>query len=350
MKYKKKILVFGNFGYATNNLGGQTVRTRNVYSLLQKHQHEEISIDYFDADILDQNIWKIFLLVKKLMACDMLVYLPGQRNMLKMLPLIMRIQKVKRFEIIQIAIGGWLINFLKDRTNIKNYCASFRAILVQSKTLKTSLSSELDFSNVFYFPNYKTHSFFPTNSDSSKSGIFKLVFLARIVKEKGIDFIFDYAASIKNNKGFTSNIQIDFYGPIDATDKIYFEGEVMKYDFVDYKGILNPEEVHKTLSAYDLLILPTRHKGEGFPGSILDAYIAGIPVLVSDWLFLPEFVDHEKSGFVFEPDNLVQFSGYIEKLMNNPDLLKEIKRNALNKREEYSEDVAWDILKPLLVK
>ena len=44
----KRILVLGYFGYLTNQLDGQTVKTRDVYRLV-KEQSKDYSVDYFDT-------------------------------------------------------------------------------------------------------------------------------------------------------------------------------------------------------------------------------------------------------------------------------------------------------------
>src|SRR5690606_1561204 len=99
------------------------------------------------------------------------------------------------------------------------------------------------------------------------------------------------------------HIIVDFYGPISESDERYFQENVEKFDNVFYKGIVTPKDVYRVLSQYDLLLLPTRYAGEGFPGTILDAYISGVPVIVTDWLFLPEFVEHGTTGYVYNPSN-----------------------------------------------
>ena len=38
LRKNNKILVFGNFGYLTNSLDGQTVKTRNIYDILKKNE------------------------------------------------------------------------------------------------------------------------------------------------------------------------------------------------------------------------------------------------------------------------------------------------------------------------
>src|SRR5699024_967340 len=148
----------------------------------------------------------------------------------------------------------------------------------------------------------------------------------------------------KNNK-YNKSIIIDFYGPIEKKDNVYFEDNISKYNFIFYKGIVEPANIHATLGNYDLLLLPTRHEGEGFPGTILDAYISGVPVIVSEWKFLPEFVEQGKTGYVYKLGDNQSFYNKIVELYNNPTNLLKLKKNAHHKSFEYSENKAWSIIK-----
>jgi glycosyltransferase involved in cell wall biosynthesis len=143
-------------------------------------------------------------------------------------------------------------------------------------------------------------------------------------------------------------IIIDFYGPIKKEEEDYFKGELKKYNFVSYKWILEPDQIHSTLENYDLLILPSRYSEEGFPGTIIDAYISGIPVITSNWRFLSESVDDKLSGFIFDLDKETDFYYYVDYLYSDRTQLQKMKHFAYEKSKEYSSEVAWQILKNYL--
>src|SRR5699024_596224 len=109
----------------------------------------------------------------------------------------------------------------------------------------------------------------------TQEGRLAIAFMARIMKEKGIDWIFSLSDHISSS---SKNIEINFYGPIEPKDKEYFIEKINKYDFIKYHGIIQPKNVYTDISKHDVLVLPTRYEGEGFPGSIIDAYISGLPV------------------------------------------------------------------------
>ena len=130
---------------------------------------------------------------------------------------------------------------------------------------------------------------------------------------------------------------ITFFGQINDDDCEYFKQEVQNYSFVEYKGPLQPSEIHDTLSKYDVMLLPTHFYTEGLPGSVVDAYISGIPVLVTDWKHAHEFVEDGVSGYIVPFENGQQ--QMIEKVMllkKDKELLRQLQSNVLVKRMEFA--------------
>ena len=108
--------------------------------------------------------------------------------------------------------------------------------------------------------------------------------MARILKQKGLDTIFAMGDEIIKSS-LEQQISIDFYGPLMNwdNDEEYFNENIKKYRFMRYLGPLEPKDIYNTLERYDVMALPTHFYTEGLPGSILDAYISGIPVVVTKW-------------------------------------------------------------------
>ena len=208
-----------------------------------------------------------------------------------------------------------------------------KGIHAETKRLKKELEDYYHYKNVDIFPNFR---FFDYNPKSSESDKIRIVFMARVMKQKGVDWIFDMADYIKKN-GLQEKFSITFFGPEDNEDKQYFESNVAKYGFVEYRGALQPKEIHETLSNYDVMLLPTHFYTEGLPGSVVDAYISGIPVIVTEWKHSHEFVDDGKSGFIVPFENgKQQMIDSVISLEKDRNLLRRMKANALIKRMEFA--------------
>lgn len=343
---KQSVLVLGHFGYFNDVLNGQTIKTRNIYELLLLKTLGEVKVDLYDTQRFKYSKLSFFNMLFKILRCNKLVYLPAENNLKYLFPIIYCLCWLKRSEIIYFVVGGWLAEFLKHQKIHVMLLSNIQAILTESNSLTDSLKKQYHFKNVLTFPNFRINSFVPSFTENK---VFRIVFMARIMRLKGLDYIFQLANYFSRRPKNNTHIIIDFYGPIEEEDEKYFKEQIEKYEIISYRGVLKPDKIYTTLNEYDLLILPTSYPGEGFPGTILDAYISGIPVVVSDWKYLPEFVDHGKTGFLFDLGKDDEFYYYVDKLYRDRELLQQMKRNAFEKSKEYSSEYAWEIMEQFFI-
>lgn len=337
-----KILVIGPLAFTKKQLGGQVVKTRSIYQLLVEHSEYLFELDYIDTTVLG-----VFALVRKLFTCDKVVFMLSHNGMRFLFPLIFLIGKTTHKQLHYFVVGGWLAKWLGNKPIIRYMLKKIDGIYPQTQCLCADLINQYSFSNVIVYNNFR---YFDFEANPTYPGDkLKLVFMARVEKMKGLDWIFNLAKWLKDNHN--DRISISFYGPIKAEDKAYFEEYVDKYDFVEYCGALNPEKIHKILCKYDVMLLPTHYFTEGLPGSIVDAYISGIPVVATEWQAAREFVDDGKSGIIIPFDNgqdaLVEAVLSMDK---DRDALFEMKKNALQKSKDFGPEVAWERIKTILFK
>ena len=154
----------------------------------------------------------------------------------------------------------------------------------------------------------------------------KFIFLGHVKRTKGIQEIIDAAAQIDEP------INIDIYGPIHDPDLEDIAS------FVEcYKGVIPSQQVAATLQAYDVLLLPTYHTGEGYPGVILEAYCNGLPVITTEWNAIPEIVD-DGSGILIQPQDTDALRQAMLKLIHNPAEVARLKAGAVRKAGEFSSE------------
>lgn len=330
----KKVVTIGSFGFGEGNPSGQRVKSQNVYYLLKEMGYEVSYVEMI-------GIWKrpkvIIQMMNRIWNSDAVFCMPAQRNLLTVFPFVCRLAKMRRTPIHYVVVGGWLADFIQDRRRIQSLLSSIAGIHCQTRELSDNLKERYNFSNTDVFPNFRITDYKSTPHHTP--GVLKLVFMARINKKKGLDTIFAVGDLIKA-KGI-NNVIIDFYGPIYSEDKLYFVENIKKYNFMRYVRSLEPSEIYPTLEKYDAMLLPTHYYTEGFPGSVLDAYISGIPVIVTKWKYATEFVEQGKSGIIvpFDDDGTVVFKE-ICGLLNNENYLNTMKHGALIKRKEYSPEFA----------
>jgi len=119
--------------------------------------------------------------------------------------------------------------------------------------------------------------------------------------EKGIESIFNCLKRLEK-EGLSDKVSVDFYGIVNE-QYTTFQEQVRRITNVRYNGLLNLTTIdgYKTLSSYDIMLFPTYYEGEGFPGVFIDAFIAGLPVITTDWHYNSEVIQDGKTGFIIPP-------------------------------------------------
>lgn len=336
------IFILGYFGYVTNQLDGQTIKTREIYELFKTKYTGAVT--FFDTQNFKNKPLNIIKLFKLVHNSNVIVYLPGQSNLRYVFPLISLFIK-KRTKIIYPVVGGWLDSFLCDRPWLIKQLSKFTLIGAETKRLKNNLESLYHFNNVKVLTNFRSKEYVPFANPIN--GILRVVFMARITRAKGCDTIFEIAERLEKEN--IDNIKFTFYGKIDPSYESVFLGRIKKLNNnCSYGGLIQPQDVYSTLNRHDVLILPTFYEGEGFPGSVIDSYKAGIPVIVSKWKDLPEFVVQGKTGFVVELNRHEDFYKLLIKLSKDSEALSDLKKHAYLESMNYSSEGAWSVISEYL--
>lgn len=333
-----RILIYGYFGKKSHIQEGQSVKTRNVSRLFEEMGCE---VDEFDTEAFRYDRLSFFKMIGKLIKCKKLCLLPAYNNLKYLFPILYVFSILFRYDIYLFTIGGRLHIYLKSLPIHRWMLRRIKCIFNETHMLGNYLHDIHGFNNLEYCPNVKFVSFSPQKYHTN--GELHLVFLARITMEKGIDTIFSYAEWLSRQS--RNDVYIDFYGMIDPKDKEYFEGQVSKYKFVKYKGVAQQAEIPEILEKYDAMLFPTHYPTEGIPGSIIDAYNAGIPVVASDWTYARELIEDNETGIIvpFE-DNQDDFNYACERLLNDTKKLNLMKDKAKARAAEYFADNAKHIL------
>lgn len=341
-----RILVIGAVNPHCAEAGGQVVRTANVLKLLRQNTHGNVLIRIFDTQQLRINPLLSFQLVWEILRSQDVLLMPSVNGLRVLLGPVALLSRLSGKTLVIVAIGGWLDTYLLNHARHVHYLQMCKAVLVQNENVRANLQKSFNLKNVRIFPNFRIFETPLISSPQNTSDTFQLVFMARVSEVKGVDMLFKLADFLKEKFG-DSNFNIDIFGPIDIEYEDSFNKSVRQSPSVRYRGIIKQEHVMSTLQNYQALLLPTRHP-EGFPGSVLEAYLAGIPVIVSRWRHASEAVEHGVSGLIFEMDNQSGFNQHVADLFENPDLRSRLREGAKTQSQLYSAERAWEILSSAL--
>jgi glycosyltransferase involved in cell wall biosynthesis len=243
---------------------------------------------------------------------------------------------VKR-EIIHWVIGGnfgELVQKGRYDADVFNYV---KYNLVQCKGMIIDLETA-GVKNARFVSNFKPINYFPDLEKCQKvrdnCGKMRFVFLSRIMVDKGCDYILA-AASLLNNQGYRDRYTIDFYGKVDPMYKNVFERAISSLDNVKYHGLLDlkTKEGYDELATYHAMLFPSYWRGEGFAGVFIDAFIAALPVLSSDWAHNAECIINGKTGVLYPTHNVEALRQVMEDCINGK---VDINKMSINARFEVS--------------
>ncbi|ULN64471.1 glycosyltransferase [Vibrio gigantis] len=326
---KKKILQIGNFG-GNKQLDGQTVKTQMVESLLEGSGFSVEKIDIFGFNLFDY----LFLFIKMpfLMISSEQVFVGlGQRGMKISTPILIFYSKLLRKKINYYVVGGWLYDFIDSNLWILFFFRKFRTILVEIPSM-VERASDYGLNNVYHLENFRTFDEQDVKTSLTDDNEIKLVFFSRVIPEKGIFLAIDVVNNLKERN---VNVSLDIFGPVN--DDVIL-GKIRMTNGCSYRGVLSPLDgsIYRSLSCYDLLLFPTYYDGEGFPGTIVDAFICGLPVIASNWKYNDQIIQHNVNGCLFTSKSLESLESVLYELCLNPKMIDDMKVEAYRVGNRYS--------------
>ena len=199
-----------------------------------------------------------------------------------------------RRNVVHWVIGGTLGDKVKNGIFNANIIGYAKHTLVESPLMLRQLE-DCGVAGVIQMPNFKLINYLP--KVSVPQDVIRFVFLSRIMAEKGCNEILT-AAKLLNEWGMQDQYIVDFYGKVADDYKTTFEEGLSKLQNVKYQGFLDmrQKEGYDKLATYDMLLFPTYWKGEGFAGIFIDAFVAGLPMIITDWAHNSQFVKEGETG------------------------------------------------------
>lgn len=325
--------IFGPFDFEEKGIGGQSLKTRDFYySLCDAVEGKNVYI--VESTEYKKNILKfLFKLSKMMTRCKRVIILPAQKGIRILAPLLALSAKIFHTKLYYIVIGGWIYNIVKRDRVAQKSLKRFDCIFVETSTMKKELES-LGFNNIVILENFKRLK--PVKHVKPISTPIRLCYFSRVTKLKGIE---DAISVINRINANGTKCVFDIYGPVVSDYQSRFNQLVKTFSLeINYKGVINPKESIDILQKYDLQLFPTKYRTEGIPGSILDSYFAGTPVVSSRWNSFSDIVIENETGKGFEQDKLDDFYSVLNSLLDDSDKIMEMKSKCIKRAAMYTSD------------
>lgn len=179
--------------------------------------------------------------------------------------------------------------------------------------------------------NHHVYQDYPVNN-----GILRFLFMGRLLKDKGIEELFEAAKYIKEKY---PNTEFQILGPV--------EGEYQKQlEVLAHGGVIIhlgvTSDVRPYIGAVNCTIMPSYH--EGMSNVNLESAANGRPVITTDVPGCRETVDDGRTGFLVSPKSTQSLIDAIERFINLPyDQKKLMGQNGREKVErEFDRQIVVD--------
>jgi len=332
----KQVIFVGWVRTGKPPVDGETAKNQYIIAELKKYCRVTV-LDFYQKNrhpwIFLQALWALVSQPKAT-----IIFSTSAKNVYGTLKLF-RALHLKR-EVIHWVIGG------KFGDNIQNGVFEAKVFgypkytFVESHAMVKQLQ-ECGLKGVSQLPNFKAIPYFPDLNkaldDRKRSSKIRFVFLSRVMPEKGCDYILD-AVKVLNEKGFYDRFCVDFYGKLDEAYEEGFTQKCNQLDNANYLGLLDLKTAagYDTLASYHAMLFPTYWKGEGFAGVFIDAFIAGLPMLLSDWAHNSEIIRDGELGILYPVHDVKALTDTMEKCIIGDINLEEMAVNARNEASQYN--------------
>ena len=341
----KTVCVIGCIGKGTSLLNGQTIKTKILIT--------ELIREYGEENVLQIDTWGlknlIFLLPRMFFAiirCKNIIILPAHNGMRIIPSTLAFFNKLCHRSLHYDVIGGWLPIYLTDKPKLRKCLKKFKGIYVELSSMKNDLQG-MGFDNVYVVPNCKDLSVIKEEDlNVMKRVPYRFATFSRVMKAKGIEDAID--AVLKINKQLGSDVfGLDVYGQIEEKDKDWFSSLLVKIDgrVISYGGAVSFDQSAVVLCKYYGLLFPSYYEGEGFAGTLIDAFAAGLPVVASDWKYNAEIVRDHREGIIVSPKDVDGIVSAFSWIYNNSKEWESYRLNCIRRAIEYSPAMALKTIK-----
>ncbi len=336
--------VIGHMDWHSNNMIGAVVKARSVYEELC----EELGSAYVKSvDIYNwrkRKIQVIIFLIKAFVESKNIVLVCSDTSRMLML-MFSFLKFLLRNRIHYCVVGGDIADLLSQSPKQVKTLKCVDCFYVETIDCLEDLKG-LGISNVELLRNFKR--IIPIKKEEIQhkeyEEPFKFCTFSRVIEQKGIG---DAAVAVSEiNSVYGREIcHLDVYGPVDETYVEEFNNEIVQMKCVTYKGIIEANQSVNVLKEYYCLLFPTKYQTEGIPGTIVDGFAAGLPVICSNWKRCEQIVTDGRNGIVYDFGNTIELKNKIQFAIENKDYIKQLRFGALKEFELYKPQIA---IKPLI--
>ena len=327
--------IIGLTAEGTDLCDGQTIKTR---TLVEEITHMDPNSKVLIADTYNykKRAFNIFFKIIEVLKKSDVVFILLSRNGMKVIfPVVNRLNTLFKKPILHDCIGGSIDSLIKQHPQLIEQLNKFSVNWVESVQLKKRLE-DLGVKKVEYLPNFKRLKCIGEDSlVLSYPKQFRFCTFSRVNEAKGIGRACEAVININTKCGFIK-ARLEIYGPIeDNYDVVIKRYIAISNGAINYNGVISADKSVEILTGAYALLFPTTFYGEGFPGTIIDAFSAGVPIIATDWHLNGEIIQEGYTGLLYDPEKPEKLEELMEYLMSAPELVFTMRKQCLKEAKRY---------------
>lgn len=340
-----RVAVIGHFGIGLDLANGQTIKTKIVTEEIEKYCREKALI--VDAHGGIKAIIPVIVgSIKSLFFCNNIILMLTENGLKVSVPVLTFFNKIFHKRLHYVVVGGWLPEFLNKQPGLVKRLKLFHMIYVETYNMKLLLE-KMGFNNIVVMPNCKRLEIVQKPEKCIKP--YRVCTFSRVTKEKGIEDAVNAVISANHQLG-EEIYHLDIYGQIEEKQAEWFENLKKNFpSYINYGGLIKFNQSVKILKPYFALLFPTYYEGEGFAGTAIDAFSAGVPVLASDWKYNSEVIKEGVNGGIFKTRDVEALTERLIDIAKKPETWLAMRNQCIVDAQLYKPENVMKILLKELV-
>lgn len=340
----KKVTIFGHFGFGKNLANGQTIKTKIITQEIENQLGED-NVCKIDTHGGKKSLIKLlFKMPSILRKSRNIVIFPAHKGVRFFGPVLTFFNFFYKRKLFYVVIGGWLPSFLNGKKLLEKQLKKFDGIFVETKTMEKELC-ERGFKNVHIMLNCKKLNIL---SESELQSFFKkpykLCTFSRVSEKKGIGDAVKAVRAVNERCGEIA-YTLEIYGQVDAGQEQWFHEQQANFpEYITYGGVIPFAESVEKLKDKFALLFPTKYYTEGIPGTIIDAYASGVPIIGARWQNYDDVIKDGVTGLGYTFEKQAELEEILFRLATDNSSFIALRKNCLKAVESFDVSNAIQIL------
>jgi glycosyltransferase involved in cell wall biosynthesis len=168
---------------------------------------------------------------------------------------------------------------------------------------------------------------------------------------KGVDYLFEIAKHLPTGWKIAiagmdqTNVELnELYQKANLHNRL--TGEGVLDDKIDFRGMLNHQELLNLYQSSSIFLMTSRE--EGFPLVALEAMSCGLPVVAFENAALKEVTENGKYGVLVEMANIAEITKQITKLTESYELRQQWSEKSLERSTHFSKERIFKMWREIL--